>query len=191
MPDYRRAFEPGGMFFFTVVTHRRRGLFSQRKARDCLRRAIEEVQSEQPFEMTAIVLLPDHLHCIWKLPENDTNFSTRWACIKKAFSKLWLSSGGSEISVSKAREEHREYGIWQRRFWEHRIRNEDDLVRHVNYIHYNPVKHGLVRCPHQWPYSSFHQWIKDGCYKSNWLCDCNGRSPTVPDFANMSNKVGE
>jgi len=186
MPDYRRAYEPGGMFFFTLVTHRRRCLFSDSTAREYLRLAIRQVQTERPFELVAIVLLPDHLHCIWKLPEGDGDFSTRWACIKKEFSRLWLAGGGKEVSISEARKAHRERGVWQKRFWEHRIRDENDMMRHVNYIHYNPVKHGLVRCPHDWPHSSFHRWVKDGYYKDDWLCDCEKQRLEQPEFASIT-----
>jgi len=191
MPNYRRAYEQGGMFFFTVVAHRRRRLFSEAKAREYLRKTVLAVQTERPFELVATVLLPDHLHCIWKLPDGDSDFSIRWACIKKGFSKLWIAGGGGEAEISDARHKHRECGIWQRRFWEHRIRNEDDMMRHVNYIHYNPIKHKLVRCPHEWPYSSFQRWVEEGYYKQDWLCDCEGREPVVPDFANISDTIGE
>lgn len=185
MADYRRMYEPGGMYFFTVVTHRRRRLFSHDKARGCLRASIRQVRAQRPFEMVASVLLPDHLHCVWKLPQGDADFSTRWACIKKEFSKLWIAAGGCEVEVSNARKRHRELGIWQRRFWEHRIRNEDDMICHVNYIHYNPVKHGLVRCPHQWPYSSFLRWVEHGYYKADWLCDCHKPRSQQPAFASI------
>jgi putative transposase len=179
-------YEPGGMFFFTVVTHQRQKLFLQDNARSYLHDSIRQVQLKYPFEMNAIVLLPDHLHCIWKLPEGDENFPTRWACIKKEFSKLWIARGGSEAKVSQARRMHRECGIWQRRFWEHRIRNEDDFIRHANYIHYNPIKHGLVQCPHQWTHSSFSRWVKEGYYKSNWLCDCENKGLKPPDFVSIT-----
>jgi putative transposase len=183
MSDYRRMYEPGGMFFFTVVTHQRRKLFSHNKACSYLHDSIRQVQLKYPFEIVAIVLLPDHLHCIWKLPDSDKNFSSRWACIKKEFSKLWIASGGSETEISEARRNHREAGVWQRRFWEHRIKNEDDFINHINYIHYNPVKHGMVHCPHQWEHSSFHRWVKDEYYKLNWLCDCEQHGLKQPDFA--------
>jgi len=102
-----------------------------------------------------------------------------------------LAQGGREVGISKARNNHRERGIWQKRFWEHRIRNEEDMMHHVNYIHYNPVKHGLVRCPHEWPYSSFARWIKQGFYKQNWLCDCEGKKPTVPEYLQATDAFGE
>jgi len=148
MPEYRRRFQPGGTFFFTLVTDGRRQLFAQDSARRLLHESIDAVQTRWPFELMAIVLLPQHLNCLWRLPEEDQNYSTRWACIKKRFSQLWLASSVAEPPVSRSRQKHRECGIWQKRLWEHRIRDEEDLIHHVNYIHYNPVKHGLVRCPH-------------------------------------------
>ena len=181
MPNYKRTYQGGGMFFFTLVTHRRRHLFSKSKARELLREAIEEEKSQHPFDLVAIVLLPDHLHCIWELPEHDADFSKRWGRIKSSFSKRWINIGGKEGEISQARNKHRERGIWQKRFWEHRIRDEEDLMRHVNYIHFNPVKHGLVRCPHDWPYSSFDQWVKEGYYRHDWLCDCDSRKPVVSE----------
>jgi putative transposase len=191
MPNYRRAIEAGGMFFFTLVTHQRQALFSQSAAREFLHRAIGEVQGERTFELTAMVLLPEHLHCIWRLPEDDSDFSKRWGLIKSKFSKMWVEAGGREAGVSQARCKHRERGIWQKRFWEHRIRNEEDMMRHVNYIHFNPVKHGLARCPHVWPYSSFARWVKEGYYKNDWLCDCDGRKVVVPQALNTGDTFGE
>ena len=98
---------------------------------------------------------------------------------------------GVEGSISATRKAHREHGVWQRRYWEHRIRDEKDMIHHVNYIHYNPVKHGLVRCPHNWPYSSFHRWVKDGYYRADWLCDCAGGLPEPPDFTDLRDMTGE
>jgi len=186
MPNYRRPHYPGGMFFFTLVTERRRPVFSKAPARRQLREAVEKVRVEHPFELTAIVLLPEHLHCIWQLPENDSDFSLRWSCIKRYFTQEYLAVGGSETVVSASRTRQRECGLWQRRFWDHRIRSEDDMIHHVNYIHYNPVKHALASCPHAWPWSSFHRWVKDGFYRADWLCDCQGRSkPDPPDFGGL------
>ena len=179
------------MFFFTLVTHRRRHLFSESTAIEYLRDAIAREKAQHPFDLTAIVLLPDHIHCIWELPENDDDFSKRWGRIKSRFTKAWLAHGGREAEISKARNRHRERGVWQKRFWEHRIRGEVDMMRHVNYIHYNPVKHGLVRCPHKWPYSSFARWIKRGFYEQNWLCDCERRRPTVPEYLRATDTFGE
>ena len=191
MPNYKRTFERGGMFFFTLVTHRRRHLFSTAMARKCLRQSIVEEQTNHSFDLTAVVLLPDHLHCIWELPDNDGDFSKKWGRIKSRFSKLWMDMGGKEAQISQARSKHRERGIWQKRFWEHRIRDEEDLMRHVNYIHFNPVKHGLVRCPHAWAYSSFERWVKQGYYKHNWLCDCDVQRPVISDFLYTGDMFGE
>jgi len=191
MPDYRRIFRPGGTFFFTVVTHQRRPFLCQPKARDLLRTAIEKVRGERPFDALAFVLLPDYFHYIWKLPDGDSDFSIRLACIKKEFTRLWMAGGGDEVSISTARKQHRERGIWQRRFWEHTIRDEDDLAHHVNYIHYNPVKHELAKCPHQWPFSSFHCWVEEGYYTADWLCDCRDQRPKPPSFDDIKHTVGE
>lgn len=185
MPNYLRHFQTGGTFFFTVVTAERRPLFLDDTARIYLRTAIQTVQDEQPFEMVAIVLLPEHIHCIWTLPEGDSDFSARWSCIKRQFTKQWLSGCRSATAISPTRRKHRECGVWQKRFWEHRIRDEMDLIHHVNYIHYNPLKHSLVSCPHAWPYSSFHRWVREGYYREDWLCRCEGRQAIVPDFAQI------
>jgi len=169
------------MFFFTLVTHRRRKLFSNAMARKSLRQAIAQEKSQHPFELTAIVLLPDHLHCVWQLPESDSDFSKRWGRIKSMFTKTWMAHGGREIQTSRTRRRHRERGIWQKRFWEHRIRDEEDFMRHVNYIHFNPIKHGLVHCPHEWKESSFARWVAEGFYRQDWLCDCTVRRSVKPE----------
>jgi putative transposase len=117
MPDYKRTYKGGGMFFFTLVTHRRRHLFSKSTARKCLRQAILEEKEQHPFDLVAIVLLPDHLHCILELPVNDADFSKRWGRIKSSFSKMWMGTGGKEAEISQTRRIHRERGIWQKRFW--------------------------------------------------------------------------
>jgi putative transposase len=148
-------------------------LFTHAAARHCLRTAINQVQARWPFEITAIVLLPEHLHCIWQLPEDDTNYSKRWSTLKRLFTQRWLAGTGSEIAVSPSRRRQRQCGVWENRFWEHLIRDEQDMIHHVNYIHFNPVKHGLVRCPHAWPHSSFHRWVEEGYYPPDWLCECH------------------
>jgi putative transposase len=182
MPEYRRAYEPGGRFFFTLVSDRRQPIFLDPAARDALREAIELVASQRPFELAAIVLMPEHLHCLWRLPEEDSDFSGRWSCIKKAFSRRWLAMGGGENMRSDSRKNHRESGIWQRRFWEHTIRDERDWIAHMNYIHYNPVKHGLAACPHLWPYSTFERYVKNKSYEPDWQCVCDGREPRKINF---------
>ena len=118
--------------------------------------------------MEAVVILPDHLHTIWSMPEDDSDFSTRWRRIKEEFTKTYLANGGMEIQPSESGKKKKERGIWQRRFWEHSIRDEQDFEQHLDYIHYNPVKHGLVKSPHDWPYSSFSKWVKKGVYDEEW-----------------------
>jgi len=191
MPNYIRRYAPGGTFFFTVITHDRRPLFSSSVARTSLREAVLEVQEKWPFELVATVLLPQHWHCVWTLPNGDFDYSKRWGLIKSRFTKRWLAAGGHSLTVSLARVRHHERGVWQKRFWEHKIRDEEDFIRHVNYIHYNPVKHRLTRYPHQWPHSSFGQWVSEGYYKRDWHCVCNGKTPTVPDRLREGLAFGE
>nr|VFJ49003.1 MAG: putative transposase [Candidatus Kentron sp. FM]VFJ49370.1 MAG: putative transposase [Candidatus Kentron sp. FM]VFK08273.1 MAG: putative transposase [Candidatus Kentron sp. FM] len=143
MSYYRRARAPGGCYFFTVVTWNRRPLLVQHM--DRLREAFRAVRKRRPFEIDAIVVLPDHLHAIWRLPQGDANYSTRWKRIKQEFSK----------DIPGELNHRHEKRIWQRRFWEHSIRDGPDWENHMTYIYYNPVKHGLVERPMDWPYSSF------------------------------------
>ena len=175
MPNYRRAKFEGGYYFFTVVTYQRAELFRTELARRCLREAIKKTRSRRPFETVAFCLLFEHLHCVWKLPENDADYSKRWSSIKGQFSKAYLNLGGKRREVSPSRARKGEVAIWQRRFWEHQIRDENDLQRHVDYIHYNPVKHGLVQHLEDWPWSTYHKYSKEGFY---------GR---VNDFENATN----
>ncbi len=137
-------------------------------ARTCLHTAISKIRAKRPFTLDAIVLLPDHLHAIWTLPDDDGDFSVRWRRIKEEFSKLYLRAGGQEGERSPSRKKRQERGFWQRRFWEHVIRDESDFERHLDYIHYNPVKHEYVASPADWSYSSFHQWVERGVYAANW-----------------------
>jgi putative transposase len=164
MTDYRRAQFEGGYYFFTVVTHRRRAFLTDSRARLCLKSAWEEARRRSYFDVVALCLLPDHLHCLWKLPDGDTDFSLRWSRIKAAFTHRYLSDGGAEFGQSSSRNRKRERGIWQRRFWEHQIRDPEDLHRHVDYVHYNPVKHGLVERVEQWPWSTYHRYVREGIY---------------------------
>jgi putative transposase len=174
MPNYRRLFIPGGTFFFTVVTHQRRRFLTDELARDCLHKAIDTVRVDRPFTVNAVVLLPDHLHTIWTLPEGDSNYPARWKRIKAEFTQLYLKSGGKDGFRSASRRKRKERGIWQRRYWEHTIRDEDDLERHFDYIHYNPVKHGLVTRPIDWQWSSFHRCVREGIYPAHWGCLSTG-----------------
>jgi putative transposase len=163
MPNYIRAKFKGGYYFFTVVTYRRTRLFKTQLARDCLRQAISRTRARHPFETIAFCLLPDHLHCVWKLPEGDADFSTRWSSIKGTFSREYLRANQQE-RVPLSRADKGEVCIWQKRFWEHQIRDERDLQRHIDYIHYNPVKHGLAKSADDWPWSTYHQFVKEGLY---------------------------
>lgn len=158
MSNYRRAKIAGGVFFFTVVTHNRTPLFTNETRVETLRMALRDVINNRPFVIDAMVILPDHLHCIWRLPDGDSDFSGRWREIKKSVSK----------AVSVRPNEHCTQHVWQRRFWEHAIRNDKDWRRHVAYIHYNPVKHGYVTRPADWPWSSFARAVARGWHDSTW-----------------------
>ena len=169
MTQYRRAKFCGGYYFFTVVTYKRRRFLTDDLSRSCLRSAWQNVRQKRPFEVVAFCLLPDHLHCVWRLPGGDNHFSQRWMLIKRGFTRRYLKAGGHESSQSLSREKKRERGIWQRRFWEHQIRDQEDLHKHVDYIHYNPVKHGLVNDVGDWPWSTYHKFVRDGFYNHKTL----------------------
>jgi putative transposase len=168
MPNYRRNFVPGGTYFFTVVTHERRPLFLHAQARRLLHSAIQTVQAKRSFVIVAMVLLPEHLHCVWTMPDEDANYSTRWRQIKEAFTRSFLQAGGEEGVVSESRRSHNERAVWQRRFWEHTCRDQDDLNRCIDYVHWNPVKHGLVMRLIDYPWSSFHRFVAQGIYPPDW-----------------------
>jgi len=166
VPNYRRAFVPGGCWFFTVnLLERRKNLLVDNIER--LRAAVADTREQYAFEIDAFVVLPDHIHAIWTLPAADADFSTRWRLIKTHFAKAlpkteWLST------VRQARGER---GIWQRRFWEHLIRDGEDYARHVEYCYVNPVKHGLVARVQDWPHSSFHRDARAGIFPVDWVGD--------------------
>ncbi|MCX5646032.1 MAG: transposase [Phycisphaerae bacterium] len=164
MPNYIRARLEGAHYFFTVVTYNRRKLFCSEWARQCLREAIRQTQARYPYESIAFCLMPEHLHCIWKLPDDDADFSIRWSPIKGLFTQQYRRGTRHPESVPASRKRKGEACIWQRRFWEHRIRDQHDLQKHVDYIHYNPVKHGLVKHMEDWPWSTYHQYVKEGFY---------------------------
>ena len=163
---YRRSFAPGGIFFFTVVTFQRRKILAQAPAIDLLRQAFRAVMVRYPFKIEAVVIFPDHLHMIWSLPEDDSDYPVRWRLVKSYFSHRWDRRDDFHTSVSRTSK--RERSLWQRRYWEHLIRDEEDWRTHVDYIHYNPVKHGLAQSPGEWPYSSFHRFVRQGMYDQNW-----------------------
>lgn len=124
-----------------------------------------------PFAIDAWVLLPEHMHCIWTLPPADGNYSKRWGMIKAGFSKRIKQRLHHHARASGSRQKHRESTIWQRRFWEHQIRDEEDYQRHLDYLHYNPVKYGLVKTVWEWPYSTFHRYLEEGVYSPQWGAD--------------------
>ena len=151
MRRYIRRYAKGGKYFFTVVTHHRRSVLCSENAIGCLRDAFRKARVKFPFKMDAIVVLPDHLHCIWQLPSGDNDFSIRWRLIKHHFTYQY-ANGPS----------------WQPRFWEHWIRDEEDWGSHMDYIHYNPVKHNYVKNAIHWPYSSFRHCVAQGLYSADW-----------------------
>jgi putative transposase len=182
MPNYRRAYQPGGTFFLTLVTHQRIPLFNDPTARQLLHESLAQTRRDRPFELVATVLLPDHLHLVLTLPPDESDFSIRVGAIKGRFTRRWLANGGGETSQSPSRTDHEYRGLWQKRFWEHAVRDLDDLNRCCDYVHFNPVKHGLASCPHEWSWSTFHRFIREGKYDANWCCVCAGmelRKPPV------------
>jgi putative transposase len=191
MPEYRRAYVAGGTYFLTVVTHRRAPILGGAEDVADLRRAVAEVKRKDPFEVVAAVVMPDHAHFLWSLPGGDTSYSRRVGRMKVGFSRHRQARSGRPAGLGPSGHRHRESGLWQRRFWEHTIRDENDLERHLDYIHWNPVKHGLATCPHVWPYSSFKTWVRRGLYPEDWGCRCDGRTPTVPDLAALEERAGE
>ena len=166
MPQYIRAFVPGGTFFFTVTLLERRRELLIEHIND-LRKAFKVARQRRPFTVEAIVILPDHLHSIWTLPSGDADFSSRWHDIKARFAAK--IPAGERLSARRLKKGER--GIWQRRFWEHAIRDQRDYERHVDYIHYNLVKHGHVTRVADWPYSSFHRYVRCGIYNLEWESD--------------------
>jgi putative transposase len=163
MTNYRRNFVPGGSYFFTVnLADRRSQLLTEHI--DLLRVAFRDTRARHAFAIEAIAVLPDHLHAIWTLPQDDADFATRWRLIKAAFSRA-LPSGEA---ISPSRRQKGERGIWQRRYWEHTLRDENDFACHFDYIHFNPVKHGLVARVQDWPYSSFHRMVRFGVLPHDW-----------------------
>lgn len=167
MSNYRRSSITGGTYFFTVNSFRRRPILTTESLRDALRTAIQNTRRTQPFEIDAWILLPDHLHCIWTLPEGDANFSARWSMIKRMVSQACADNLGI-ADLSASRKQRNESSIWQRRFWEHQIRDDNDFSRHVDYIHWNPVKHGLVNRAQDWPHSTFHRYVEQGLLAPDW-----------------------
>ena len=164
MPDYRRAWHPGGTYFFTVNLLQRRGNDLLTRHIDLLRKAVSLIRQRHPFVIHGWVVLPEHLHCIIELPPDDADFATRWRLIKLTFSKaLPITERRSKVRIARG-----ERGIWQRRYWEHLIRDEKDFHAHMDYVHINPLKHGLVKRVNEWPYSTFHRLVEKGVYPADW-----------------------
>lgn len=158
MSNYHRLYANGGTYFFTLVTHERRPILCEEKSLIRLKAAFRYAMKKYPFHINGLVILPDHIHCIWELPAHDNDFSVRWNMIKRYFSI------GMKGNVNHRREKN----IWQRRFWERLIRDEEELQRCLDYIHYNPVKHGYVDRPCDWVHSTFKHKVKKGFYEMNW-----------------------
>jgi len=154
--QYRRLYQEGGCYFFTLVAFKRRPIFRSPETVETLRKAFRNLRKERPFEIDAAVIMPDHLHCIWRLPEGDDNFSNRFKSIKKRFTTAYGGEAGK---------------VWQKRFWEHLIRDEEDWRRHMDYVHYNPVKHKQAQRPRDWPYSSFLRCVEKSFYPLDWGSD--------------------
>jgi len=190
MSDYRRYFVAGGTYFFTLVTHQRRRLLHDEGNVEILRSAIRSVRNESPFEIDAAVILPDHMHFIWSLPPGDSDYSKRIGKLKARFTKTFSADIAEKPVVSESRSKHRESHIWQRRFWEHTITDEDEFQRLFDYIHFNPVKHGHATCPHAWKFSSFHKWVARGVLDKSWGCSCDGRLVNL-DFESIDDVIGE
>ena len=161
--DYRRSRAAGGTFFFTVnLNDRTTTLLVDHIG--SLRQAIRQVKAQHPFDILGMVVLPDHLHALWRLPDDDGDYPLRWSLIKAAFSRQLPPLE----TVNLSRRLKRERGVWQRRYWEHRIRDEQDLQHHLDYLHFNPVKHGHARSAVEWPYSSIHRYVRAGVLPADW-----------------------
>ena len=164
MSDYRRVWEGGGTYFFTVNLERRGRNDLLTRHISLLRSVVSLVRLQHPFVIHAWVVLPEHMHCVIELPAGDARFSSRWRLIKAGFSRrLTVDEWRSGVRIKRG-----ERGIWQRRYWEHLIRNEADFRAHMDYVHINPVKHGFVKRVIDWPHSTFHRLVAQGVYPADW-----------------------
>jgi len=177
MPNYRRPNVSGGTYFITQVTYQRDSWLCSDIGRKALREAIEKVKEKYPFCIDAFVLLPDHFHCLWTLPPDDQDLSVRLRLIKTYVTKHYGQELGVNRAVSQSRQKRGESNLWQRRFWEHLIRDERDFELHCDYIHDNPVGHGLCENPQNWEYSSVHRFIAQGIYPPDWGSDGRKEKP--------------
>jgi putative transposase len=191
VPEYRRAHIAGSTVFLTLITYRRDKLFSLPVNIERLRAACSLAIAEKPFIIDAAVILPEHIHFLWTLPPDDSDYSYRVGRIKVLFTRALRGVNNLPENVSESRRKHRESDVWQRRFYEHTIRDEFDLCKHLDYLHFNPVKHGLVKCVHDWEYSSFHRGVRRGEYDPQWGCQC-GDNIFIPQLASLMNlEMGE
>ena len=167
MRQYIRAGVAGSTYFFTVALEDRSAA-TLTKHVDILRKGVRDVRSRHPFHIDAMVILPDHIHALWTLPANDAAYPTRWMLIKGDFTRKLRRMHALGDEASRARGIRGERSLWQRRYWEHQIRDDGDFARHVDYIHFNPVKHGLVKRAADWSYSSFHRYVREGLLDIGW-----------------------
>lgn len=177
---YRRVLVPGATYFFTLVTYERSPIFADQAAVDIYRRAMRKVQAVRPFTLEAEVILPDHIHLMWTLPEGDADYPTRLRLAKRAFTHEFLRTRRDRRDLPGSRVAKGEQAVWQRRYWEHTIRDDCDFQAHLDYIHINPVKHGLVSAAWDWPYSTFANWVERGVYDPWWGSD---EMPPLPEWA--------
>jgi len=168
MSNYRRPHLQGGTYFITQVTYQRQGWLCGEMERKSLREAIEKVRKKYPFRIDAFVLLPDHFHGLFTLPPHDSDLSVRLRLIKTYVTKECSHQLGIDRKISVSRQKRSESNLWQRRFWEHLIRDESDFSQHCDYIHYNPVRHGLCRNPQDWQFSSIHRFVTEEIYPPDW-----------------------
>ncbi|MDD1415381.1 transposase [Dolichospermum sp. ST_con] len=171
MPNYRRPNISGATYFLTQVTYQREPWLCRDISRQALREAIQTVRKKYPFSIDAFILLPNHFHCLWTLPPDDHDFSVRLRLIKTYVTKHYREQLTLENPISQSRQKRGEKNLWQRRFWDHLIRDEQDFMVHCDYIHYNPVKHRLCINPQDWQFSSIHRLIEQGVYPPNWGVD--------------------
>ena len=176
---YRRVFQAGASYFFTLVTHERAPIFRETAAIDLYRRAVEKVRCDWPFAVEAEVVLPDHIHMLWTLPDGDANYPRRVRLVKATFTRFFLGRHQQVGARSESRIAKREQSVWQRRYWEHLIKDDRDFQAHLDYIHINPVKHGLVAAARDWPHSTFLTWVERGAYEPWWG---SNEMPPLPEW---------
>ncbi|MEI8362605.1 MAG: transposase [Betaproteobacteria bacterium] len=168
MTHCRRINQAGATYFFTLVTYRRRAFLCNQDVLKALRDAIDKTRAQYPFTIDAWVILPDHMHAIWTLPPDDADFANRWRLIKRYVTLACGVTLYQPNLMTASKTKHRESTLWQRRYWEHLIRDDDDYAKHMDYVHFNPVKHGLVNRVLDWPHSSFHRHARNGIYAQDW-----------------------